>query len=326
MFLYELALQLGARSTDLVERARSMGMDVGPSSFLTPEQVSALRHGVAPPGVSAPTAPPPPAGPPAPVGAPPSPTLPMPGAAAPPGAVPPPPPAPGPVPMGPSFVAPSNFGAYPPGPNGPHGQPMAPGMPPPGGSQSSKTSPGFVVAVVAIVAVAVVVCGFLFLGTTSDDEPEAAPAERSATATQTSTSTTVTAPPPEFSPSDEATADLVAGEVVDVGSFCRSSQDIMDLEMAVMEQGMNTDMSSIVAAIDEHRDGWEDGVDGLLSSTTGSLQEDVDRYASGYRWMFDVFAEIADGDPSRTTELQRRLPSLQIVGGRINSAISDRCL
>ena len=48
MFLYELALQLGLRSTDLVERARGLGIDVGPSSYLTPEQVQRLAGG--PPG------------------------------------------------------------------------------------------------------------------------------------------------------------------------------------------------------------------------------------------------------------------------------------
>lgn len=56
MFLYELALHLGVRSTDLVAYARQLGMDVGPSSYLTPEQVQYLASAVAPP----PAPPPPP--------------------------------------------------------------------------------------------------------------------------------------------------------------------------------------------------------------------------------------------------------------------------
>src|SRR5690606_16406581 len=44
MYLYELALELGERSTDLAERAAQMGfVGIGPSSTLTAEQVAALR-------------------------------------------------------------------------------------------------------------------------------------------------------------------------------------------------------------------------------------------------------------------------------------------
>lgn len=48
MFLYELALQLDVRSSDLVDQARALGIDAGPSTFLTPEQVQQLRTGVSP--------------------------------------------------------------------------------------------------------------------------------------------------------------------------------------------------------------------------------------------------------------------------------------
>ena len=44
---YELALELGLRSTDLVARAHELGMDgVGPSSNLTPEDVARLRAAI----------------------------------------------------------------------------------------------------------------------------------------------------------------------------------------------------------------------------------------------------------------------------------------
>ena len=82
MYLYELALELGQRSTDLADRAAQLGfVGLGPSSVLTPEQVAALRGAVPAtpppptftgPGPSAPATPPPPpfSGQPAPTGPP----------------------------------------------------------------------------------------------------------------------------------------------------------------------------------------------------------------------------------------------------------------
>lgn len=63
MFLYELALEMGVRSPDLVERAAALGLaGVGPSSELTAVQVASLRSGVpAPP--PPPSRPDPPTGP-----------------------------------------------------------------------------------------------------------------------------------------------------------------------------------------------------------------------------------------------------------------------
>ena len=47
MLLYELALELGLRSTDVVARAQALGMtQVGPSSKLTPEEVARLREAI----------------------------------------------------------------------------------------------------------------------------------------------------------------------------------------------------------------------------------------------------------------------------------------
>lgn len=61
MFLYELALQLGERSTDLAERARGIGVDgAGPTTFLTADQVAALRPQGAVPLPPPPPPPPPP--------------------------------------------------------------------------------------------------------------------------------------------------------------------------------------------------------------------------------------------------------------------------
>jgi hypothetical protein len=56
VYLYELALELGERSSDLADRARALGFDVGAGSTLTPEQVTAL----APHRFGAPPPPPPP--------------------------------------------------------------------------------------------------------------------------------------------------------------------------------------------------------------------------------------------------------------------------
>jgi hypothetical protein len=47
VLLYELALELGLRSTDVVARAQALGMaQVGPSSKLTPEEVARLREAI----------------------------------------------------------------------------------------------------------------------------------------------------------------------------------------------------------------------------------------------------------------------------------------
>lgn len=43
MFLYELALELGVRSTELIERAHTLGISVDPTAKLTAEQVEQLR-------------------------------------------------------------------------------------------------------------------------------------------------------------------------------------------------------------------------------------------------------------------------------------------
>ena len=43
MMLYELALELGVRSTVLLDRAQAMGMDVSATGPLTAEQVQELR-------------------------------------------------------------------------------------------------------------------------------------------------------------------------------------------------------------------------------------------------------------------------------------------
>lgn len=44
MLLYELALELGVRSTALLDRAHALGMDVTATAPLTPEQVARLRE------------------------------------------------------------------------------------------------------------------------------------------------------------------------------------------------------------------------------------------------------------------------------------------
>ncbi len=72
LFLYELALHIGVRSTDLVQRAHELGMSVEPGTYLTSEQVDRLA-----PGAFAPPPPPHPPGhpgaqPPAPAPSPPA--------------------------------------------------------------------------------------------------------------------------------------------------------------------------------------------------------------------------------------------------------------
>lgn len=44
MFLYELALELGVRSTALLDRAHALGMNIDTTAQLTPEQVEQLRE------------------------------------------------------------------------------------------------------------------------------------------------------------------------------------------------------------------------------------------------------------------------------------------
>lgn len=55
VYLYELALELGVRSPDLVQRAAELGLGpVGPSSMLTKDQVDALSDGLGGPAVAGP--------------------------------------------------------------------------------------------------------------------------------------------------------------------------------------------------------------------------------------------------------------------------------
>lgn len=44
MFLYELALELGVRSTSLLDRAHALGMNIDTTAQLTPQQVEQLRE------------------------------------------------------------------------------------------------------------------------------------------------------------------------------------------------------------------------------------------------------------------------------------------
>lgn len=133
MFLYELALQLGERSTDLAERARALGVDgAGPSTLLTADQVAALRPGGAVP-------PPPPGG-------------------AVDGTLPPPPGAPGAV-GGPALAWASGGSPATPGPT------PGPGAP---AGRDKVLSPAMVALYLVVPLSLVAVLGFVFLGRTND--------------------------------------------------------------------------------------------------------------------------------------------------------------
>jgi hypothetical protein len=191
MFLYELALDLDVRSTDLVDQARSLGMDVGPSTFLTPEQVQHLRSGVSPSVTAAPPlaagdlldhgrgAPPPPPPPPS--------ASPSPGPS-----MPPPPGPPG----GPARAAT-------PSPAGPHA---------PAPNSGEKQLPPSMVALYFAVPVLLLLGIFAYVSSKDDGGSGSSDAS--------------SGPAGIFGPDDGATPVADPAEVADVEMFCGAWADL----------------------------------------------------------------------------------------------------
>lgn len=337
MFLYELALQLGERSTDLVERAKAQGMAVEPSTFLNEQQIAALRGTApqvpppppppaAPDGWGSPAAPVPPAGP-ARTGGPlsrvtPPPTPPGwgppgvvgPGAGGPPpsGWAPPvgPPtgmPGAGPAPWGPpGAVQPNPWGATPMGPRPPHKPPRSPVGP--------------VLLVIGLIAV-LGGLAFFFVGSSSDDDDNETSTE-ALSAPDDLDSTTPYTPPDE---DRQAQVDDIATGVSDAFTFCEGARGILPLETSMMQAGLDQDVDAIMASIRDNSEGWEEAVGLLADGSTGTLREDVNTYATYYRQLFTAFDQAASGSTDQLDKMQDTLSDLALTGGRINAAVAKVC-
>lgn len=355
MYLYELALEMGVRSPDLVERAAGLGMaGLGPSTQLSAAQVAALRAGV-------PAPPPPAAGPP--VGPSPatpgaiswpgSPTPPPPAAPGPPpagspgpGWVPPPPPvASGPPPAGspgPGWVPPPpppGIGSippppgappWPPGPGGPPG--LVPGQGP--GSGRAGLRVGFAVVLTVVV---VGVLGFFFLGTTTDRderrrELEATNAEVEArTAAEAADEAERADVERRFAELAEergttTTAVTAAGEgVVDRDRFCRAAMDITRFELSLAASGIDADWDAVRRDVADGHERWRSGADGLVASTAGDLQTSVEFYRSTYRSLIDDVLAAESNAAVAAVFAELPFTDLQLAASDINRATLDTC-
>lgn len=328
MLLYELAIALDRRSTELADAAAGLGLgDLQPGSELDAQQVAALRShfsgGVAP-------APPSALGPPPPT--PPAPTSdPSPGA---PLAFGPPPEPPGHV--GPAFAYPDSPIAQ--GADGP-GRPAAAAFAPPPpdpGPTSSEVAPassgsgfgtGQKVLIGAVVAGVLALFAFMAVNTGPDERREQAlaakdaelDADRSATTLRTTTTTAppaaTTAPPPTPS----------AYDVVDVDRFCAGGLGIATLELRLAAALGDQDFAELSSIVRDRRNAWNDDVASVLAGAPPILVDDVERYRDGYVAFFDAVAGSSSLDQAYAKVDRMQLLKAGNAGQEVSTQIANEC-
>jgi hypothetical protein len=328
LYLYELALELDAKSLELAERARAAGVDgAGPNTLLTAVQVQALRSGV-------PVPPPPPS---TPDGAPsfvppPPPPTPAPtdthgkpiswGAGAPPAedgdAAPAGPPtatadgAPGaaptgaPVPPGPSSLPP---------PPGVGGVPFPDGTPGGAGRAAGlRAMPlGQKLVIGGLVAGVVALFGYMV---TTNAPRGAVAAPRSAT-TEPGTPTTIVRLP------------SASMGITDPKGFCTAMRVLFDTWPDDDVELRNApDLPAVQALLMRRQGGWSMAMVGLRGVTTGSVAQDVELVNEGYERRRDVLLAAQDED-----QLEAAVKGASSIyrggeiaaGERLSAHIADLC-
>lgn len=323
VFLYELALTLDQRSSDVIEVAEGLGLgEVLAGSELNPDQVAAIRAHYA-----ALAAPPPlaplnsglpslPAVPTGPLVA--EPGLGQPGGPAswgppaPEDAAGPPDPLAAPMPTAPASWGPPPGVGEPehPGPRFEYGDaPMAEvvdapfgladvTLPPPPAAPASPTNadedePRFARSQVAAIAVAVVLVvglfGFMVANTGPDKEREQEIASGEAAIQAEIKATTTTAPTTTATPTTEPPAQDVY-EAVDVDKFCEGGLRISTFELRLAAGLLDGDMGEVQDLVATRRADWRTDVDLLAQGAAPTYLNDIEKYRAGYEKFFDAIA------------------------------------
>lgn len=354
MFLYELAIELGQRSTDVVDVAAQLGLgELGPGSPLEPHQVEALRarlgHGYAPA-----VAPPPPVGSYAqasPLGA--APLTPMPAAhqAPPP---PPPPPPPAPVGMGGTPAPPASpyagpdapLVAPPPGPGWspvapPPGAPTflpptapgpAPAAPPPAwpGGPASPDAGGRGMGrgqIAALVAVGVLVVG-LFAFMALNTGPDKARQEAIRAQDESATTVTFAAPPTTTTTTTvpvTTTTTTSPNIPRNAAVFCEGARAVTAFELRSVADRLDQDFASMRARLATARASWEAGAAKMQVGAPPTLDASLATYVRGYKSLFDAVASSPTPEELRSRLDVAGVQAASAEGERIGTAVRSAC-
>lgn len=309
MQLYVLALEMGVRSTELVARARDLGMhDIGVDTWLRPDQVAALRAGWAPQSLL----PPPP-------GAPGGPWS---------GQAPSGPP-PGTPPAGPPLRGPWYGGDQPPVPPSPGTAGWAPAPPPPRpGGPSGAGGDRKAVALVAVL-VLVLMAGFvLFVGSRSDNDRRERRERAEAAEARIGRERTDEAEGRAAHPEDVAGSDVDGGPLVSEGwardEYCRAAGSLMRFESLTGQSGIDGDFVGFVTQVVDGRDQWMTDVDAMIA-TEPSVAEDLKHYRDLYEtYLWSISHDTTMMELEQlTNEIMKG--DLVVVAGRINRFTAAEC-
>ncbi|HWJ96615.1 MAG TPA: hypothetical protein VNQ33_00565 [Acidimicrobiales bacterium] len=360
MLLYELAITLDRRSTELVDAATELGLGhLQAGSDLDAKQLAALRAhfgaGVAPPPLaplgSAPPlpapptaplafgAPPPPVG--APVGAPTAPAAWGPPTAPgrwgpPPAAVPPAAPPDGAPPataahIGPAFAYPDSPIAQEAAPAGApspaSGGPLPPPPDPvPGAAPAS--APGFgtgqKVLIGAVVVGVIALFGFMAVNTGPDKERQQALATKQAELEADLNATTAPIATTTEAPATPA-APPTAYDIVDVTRFCKGGLGITTFELRLAAALADQDFEELSSIVRDRRAAWSDDVASLVESAPPILVDDIELYRDGYNTFFDAVASS-----SSMEQAYRKVDRMQLIkagnaGQEVSTQIANEC-
>lgn len=285
MFLYELALQMGIRSADLVAHARSLGMDVEQGSYLDQAQVahlwSAFQQQTPPevPQFLPPTPPPPP---------------------------------------------PGAQGLTPGTPPHAWGAPADPSASADAGGDETRpvVVAAAIVALVVLAGVLVFLSGGsdeqpakLAASGTSAAEP----------APRSTTTITIPPDEPMTDPPVDASVDELIAMVRDRHRFCSGARGIFEMEDALYQPFVDGDLDAVASAVRANRESWDTAVEDLELGTSGLLQNDVTVYTSAYRMLFEGAFEAEVGAAPSLGEFERTRATVALSAGRINAAMFELC-
>lgn len=348
VFLYELALSLDKRSSDVIEVAEGLGLgEVLAGSELTPDQIAAIRAHYA-----ALAAPPPLA--PLNSGLPSLPAVQTGPLVAEPGLGQPG----GPASWGPDSVvapvpsAPATWGPPPgagepdhPGPRFEYGDaptaevvdaPFGLGdvtLPPPPPTKPSTADadgdePRFARSQLAAIAVAVVLVvglfGFMVANTGPDKEREQeiasgqaeieAEIETAATApTTTEAPTTTVAPAPDVY------------EAVDVDKFCEGGRGIGSFELRLAAALVDADIADAQNLVATRGDAWRSSVDLLASGAAPTYLNDIEKYRAGYEKFFDAITSSSSVEDAYAKVDRMELIRASNAGQEFSTQIEFLC-
>lgn len=317
MQLYMLALEMGVRSTELVARARDLGLhDVGVDTWLRPDQIAALRAGSAPPSqlLSPPVAP-----------------------DAPWGARPPSGPTHGVPPQpfphgGPQFGG--HLGGQPPNPP-PAGPPppgfpgWAPVPPMPSAGGPANGNDGRKAIVVTTCVVLVLIVGFVVFvnarsGTDRRERRERAEVIEARAEKEREEAAREHAARFERGGPVEGGSESGASDGWDRAGYCGSARSLMRFENDTGQAGFDGDFDEFLGQVVAGRDQWRIDVDHMIA-TDPDIAEDLTHYRGLYEtYLWSISHETTLHDLELlTNEIMKG--DLIVVAGRINRFTEAEC-